>query len=424
MVKYLYVSIISLLLSACGGSSNSTAPTRTASAPQTQAAMVADDFVVQSPIPQNIVTSYNLDTNYYKKVIMVWGNPLLSPSTVDDKTLKNAAEIVARQLGDQSLAPSYASQIRDKLFQQYFRVMVYSVNSKLGTQEIPEYKDFPAEDAYGATKALPFIGLSELNSDYTRLDNKQGNSLVHELMHAIHLLALVDLIPNYNQQLKSAYNNALAHDIWDPATYISSANEREYLAEGAELWFEWNTSYIDLSREQLAVKDPELYDILATTYQSDINMHQELSFVQPLIKVQATFSREKVLSTKGDSALSDNDYLYDLPSFVPSVVADNSPYQVSFLSYQGFSDDINRYIHSVDVNNDPNTVSFGLVDVRTSGNGYVHDSYQLLLHIHHTLMLDCTISKQQLIDLVDDDNIVNLDQSKQLCISDYQQVAF
>lgn len=286
-MKAIFILFLIFLLTGCNDGEH---PTREGNAPITEEFSIASEFTVLSPIPTKWQTSHSIDTDYYKKMTVAWGMPIVASASVDDLILQNAAELLSKQLGNDSLLNNdIAIKVRDKLWQRHMKVAIYPTISGAGkTKQLPEFKGFASAAAYSATKELPTIAISDLSFDFKAKNKTEnaGNSFSHELTHSIHLLA-GDLFPNFENKLSAAYDNAINNNLWPDGAYINE-NKLEYLAEGAEIWFGWHTSYAqEMSRNDLLSLDPELYDLLNTFYNDDFPSFKngQLSFIQPTIGI-------------------------------------------------------------------------------------------------------------------------------------------
>lgn len=93
--------------------------------------------------------------------------------------------------------------------------------------------------------------------------------LVHEFAHAIHSLGISPVYPDFNEELQTALDAALAAGKWVD-TYAGS-NIYEYWAEGVQSWFNVNKERDPIdgvhnavnTREELQTYDPVLYEIIA-----------------------------------------------------------------------------------------------------------------------------------------------------------------
>jgi len=266
-------------------------------APTQPEGLDASDFDVKV-ISAEMMLKYNMDPGYYAKYTKVWGIPIVASHEVDDIYLQNAAELVGAMLSDESLVADKAVEIRNLLFKEMFRIILYPDNGKYTTQ-VPEFKTEPAVSGYGANPdGQPFtvagiLGLVECPEGIGKNDAgraKQGNTLVHEVMHSIHEIVLTKLLPDFNDKLKTAYQNAQNTQIWKADSYINT-NHMEYLARGAEVWFNWqpnisnrkNGEYI--KQDELGTVDSQLYDVLGQVFQSNTDVMEHLSFASPKVQI-------------------------------------------------------------------------------------------------------------------------------------------
>lgn len=398
---------------------------RKGSAP-TEQKMYADDLIIQSPIPADIASTYQLDTNYYKKVIMVWGNPVLAPENVDDVLLKNAAEIVALQLSDDSLQADLQVQIRDKLYQHYFGVVIFaSGEHSSGSEKVPGYSGFAPANGYSATKTDPFMLATEHSVDYANKVNQaiifdeqgsvsKGNSLIHELTHSIHLLALRDLILNFDEQLKTAYQNMIDKRLWAGSSYqiaasISDNNEGmgyistdylEYLAVGSELWH--NVRGNEAVRlkadgqslhEHLRENDFELYNILSQVYQSDFTLNSSASMYAGHINLTCKIDRMEFNNTYGSLNLNWSEVTSEL-------YKDNKVFSISQLSLPDEREAANAFFMNNDdyVLDEFMRLSMYLPDPNRAPSYYRGDHYRLSFNYQDKFLTECEVYKADLIE--------------------------
>ncbi|MCT4673966.1 MAG: hypothetical protein N4A37_12065 [Prolixibacteraceae bacterium] len=317
----------------------------------------ASDFDVLDLTPE-LIHKYQIDDNYYSKYTMVWGIPITASNEVEDIYLKNAAELVGLMLSDQSLQTNHSKEIRDILYQKMLRISIFPAN-EYGTKQLPEYKQFDVADAYGATEELPMIGVSTYEAtecvngpEEDQGRTRQGNSLVHEIMHTIHLFAADKLFPGFSGILKTAYENAKRESLWKPYMYIIDTNELEYLAEGAEIWFNWQPYTIDLpdgdfvrmKQEHLKERDPSLYKIFSQIFIPEIDVMNNISFCSP--RVRLTFFPNQVTNNfftgkaefYGDGKLIDS---YSFNNSYPEVSFWVSDPRYSYLKYERYTFQLN-----------------------------------------------------------------------------------
>lgn len=110
--------------------------------------------------------------------------------------------------------------------------------------------------------------------------------LVHEFAHAIHSLGISPVYPEFNAELQTALDAALAEGKWVD-TYAGS-NIYEYWAEGVQSWFNVNKERNPIDgvhnavnvREELQTYDPVLYAIIARFFpatEQSVSAHKKVN---------------------------------------------------------------------------------------------------------------------------------------------------
>lgn len=330
-------------------------------APISPEGIISKDFVVKE-IPADMILKYNMDPGYYAKYTTAWGIPIVGPNEVEDIYLKNAAELVVDMLSDDNLRPEIAVEVRNLLFQNMMRISIYPDNGKL-TSQVPEFKMFDAVSGYGAVPGenpVMTMGITEVkecdenlfSEDYGR--GKRGNTLPHEIMHCIHAMAADALIPGFTAKLKEAYQNAQNLKIWDAGyapdgtklnNYINE-DYKEYLAEGTEVWFNWQPypnvqNDIFAKQKDLKIRDPKLYEVISLIFQPNEDAMEHLSFASPKVVISITnlveffgyeseellfelFGGNKVIRSSKHSVFSQPNFIFPDPN-------------VSYISYDQYT---------------------------------------------------------------------------------------
>jgi len=107
--------------------------------------------------------------------------------------------------------------------------------------------------------------------------------VIHEFAHTVHGLGISFVDTNFDTELREAFENAKAKDLWKN-TYAGS-NQEEYFAEGVQDWFNLNAESIPgdgihneiNTRDELQKYDPTLYAIIKRYFPSEygkISCHQ------------------------------------------------------------------------------------------------------------------------------------------------------
>ncbi|MDF0604103.1 hypothetical protein HZU77_000340 [Neisseriaceae bacterium TC5R-5] len=186
------------------------------------------------PVPQSIVTQYNLDIRWYNKYIDAWGIPILGSRNLSDAALLKAHAQLGALLRTYPYWPLAALDLRK------VRVVLFARNERASA--IPEFYarygtglDGVYWAGFGATLSLPITAGSEANI----LDNwGQENLLVHEFAHTLAGLALPYINGNFSNDLQYAYTNARAKGLWSNTYAVTNIDE--YWAEGVQTYFDVN----------------------------------------------------------------------------------------------------------------------------------------------------------------------------------------
>ncbi|WP_417347079.1 hypothetical protein [Ferrimonas sp.] len=398
------------LLTGCGSGNSSPAPDPRSPAPEDPPVQEANQFEVLSPVPEAIIKAYKLDRGYYTKYIDVWGIPVLGPEEVSSVLLKNAAEIVAHQLSDDNLQAGMGPLIREALYDKYFRVVIFPKQYRsYGSNRVPEYRNFPDVAGYGATPELPLTGINSQALEYLgdRPNPIQGNTLVHELTHSIHLLTLDTLLPEFEAQLTNAYEHAQAEHLWAGTGmgYINT-NRFEYLAVGSELWnnvraHEALPSRPDSMslRQHLKENDPALYNLLALFYNDRHRMADHLTIYRGYHTLTVELS-EADYPMAIDLNQIDRELYSGEQRFYVSKVTNPQVRQSGESRYSfGFSARVPGHDYDIDL---------FLPDLNQTHADYVKEAYRVRLTQQGTLLTDCSFTRQELLSYSDNKGRIRL----------------
>lgn len=217
--------------------------------------------------PATLVRTWGLSATY-TKYIAVHGFPILGSARVSDAALREAAYLVEQMLGQRT-------DVLDKLAANHVRFVVMAPTEM--TTDVPEHSDLEPKDFWdrrarglGATSARPAVSCGEEN--LLNLDGdpySTENILVHELSHAIHQMAMVELDPTFETRLVAAFEAAKKAKRW--ANTYAMDSYMEYWAEGAQSWFDTNRTNDDQhgpigTRAQLVTYDPPLAALLTEVF--------------------------------------------------------------------------------------------------------------------------------------------------------------
>jgi cyclophilin family peptidyl-prolyl cis-trans isomerase len=221
----------------------------------------------QESIPDELRDRFDLSA-HYQKVVMVDDFPVVGSSQVSDAALQEAAWLV-RQL------TTHRPEIRGALAASKVRMAVMAYNEF--TTDIPEHAHLRPQVYWdrrarglGATPHAPAVSCGEENLLEHPGDPYRGENLcIHEFAHAIDLMAMRRLEPDFARDLEAAYQAAQRQGLWQ-GTYAIS-NPAEYFAEGTQAWFDNNRANDALhndidTRDKLKAYDPALAALLQRVY--------------------------------------------------------------------------------------------------------------------------------------------------------------
>jgi hypothetical protein len=212
-----------------------------------------------APPSKELRERFGLD-DHYQKCVVLDGFPIVASASVKDEAVLETAHIISKMLdGRGDILRALA---RDKI-----RFGIMAVTER--TCDLPEHSDL-TPPAYwnvrarglGATRERPCVSCGEENVLHNPGDPYSTESiLVHEFAHAIHLVGLASVDPEFDSRLNKTYQAALAKGLWK-GTYASE-NKEEYWAEAVQSWFDTNRENDAIhnhvnTREELREYDPAL----------------------------------------------------------------------------------------------------------------------------------------------------------------------
>ena len=155
------------------------------------------------------------------------------------------------------------------------------VGEKEEVCDLPEYAHIcnnPENIAFWNKRARGFGGSPE--DDYSASCGEENllamnsdryageNILIHEFAHLIHLVGIAETNPDFDKELQSIMNRAIAKGLWKDTYAIS--NKEEYFAECVQSFFNCNRYSEQPNgihnavnrRVKLKAYDPEMYELL------------------------------------------------------------------------------------------------------------------------------------------------------------------
>jgi hypothetical protein len=223
-----------------------------------------------SAVPAEVRERLDLDP-FYEKYVDAGGVPVLSSAEPDDESLILACQLLHNMLGERD-------EVRQELVRRRARFAI--IGKDEGTADIPEYGyiggpqadiDYINERARGLGGIVASCGEENiLCLDGDRYFNE--SICVHEFAHTITTYGAYTAIDDFEDNLRDAFDDALASGILDD-TYRNS-NIQEYWAEGVQDWYDTNAQSNPPNgvhnsvntREELADFDPTLYSLVDSLF--------------------------------------------------------------------------------------------------------------------------------------------------------------
>jgi hypothetical protein len=215
-----------------------------------------------TPIPEDVIKKYKLDTDFYKKHLDYKGFSILSSAKVSDAALYEARYLIDGLLGERE-------DILKAMIKAGCRFMVMAPTEM--TTDVPEQRHLKNDPKTNWDKRARGLGGKLSSCGEENLLNLKGdryrqeNILIHEFNHAIHQQGLRIVDPTFNPRLRKAYESAKAAGLWK-GTYVIE-NPAEYWAEGAQAYFDcMRPPFGANTREKLEKYDPELFKLVDEVY--------------------------------------------------------------------------------------------------------------------------------------------------------------
>ena len=234
-----------------------------------QLTAIAQSVNISEPVPppDAVRKTFNLDP-FYVQWVDVEGLPVIASAKVNPYAVKEAAWLIRQMIG-------HRQDVLQALVKNNVRFAVMAHNEL--TTQIPEHSDLQPDYYWdrrarglGSTPARPAVSCGEENLlNYNGDPYWTENILVHEFAHAIHLMGLNTVDPDFDDRLETTYNAAKEKGLWKDTYAIT--NKAEYWAEGTQSWFDTNRAndsehnHVD-TREKLKEYDPALATLLTEVY--------------------------------------------------------------------------------------------------------------------------------------------------------------
>ena len=220
---------------------------------------------------------------FYKKYLEIQGVPLAASAEVSDAALQRDYDIVTHMLAGRP-------DILNAMATNGTHLIIIGKDQKY--TDMPEYRnarnpDYLNERVRG-TGGFDVTSFGEENLLCLPTDRYDRESIaVHEFCHTIDA-ALQHIDPTWRQRLRQTFRDAVSKGLWKN-TYAGS-NQTEYWAEVCQAYFDcgrannWNHGPIS-RREQLKIYDPEVYELIKTTFNLGPAQDWRYHWLQPLPNV-------------------------------------------------------------------------------------------------------------------------------------------
>ena len=197
------------------------------------------DIPEPTPPPQAVRDFFQLDP-YYQQWINVRGFPVLASAKVSPYAVKETAWHIKQMIG-------HRTDILKVMAQNRVRFSIIAHNEV--RSDLPEFRDAPLQFYYDVRQRG---GGGWLTFGAEEQAFNSGSVNIHEMAHSIHLVALNQLDPTFDNRLKTLFNAATAKGLWHGVT----PNYYEYWAEAVTVWFHVPQLSPLKTREALKAYDP------------------------------------------------------------------------------------------------------------------------------------------------------------------------
>ena len=229
---------------------------------------------------------------FYKKYLEINGVPLAAAGEVSDQALQRDYDIVAHMLVGRP-------DILQTMVNCGTRLIIIGKDQRY--TDMPEYRNAPnpayLNERVRGTGGLEVTSFGEENLLCLPTDRYDRESIaVHEFCHTIDA-ALSRMDATWHGRLRKTYQAAISKGLWQN-TYAGS-NPAEYWAETCQCYFDcgrannWNHGPI-ARREQLKIYDPEVYELIKTTFNLSPAQDWRYQWLQQLPNVTTPPARFKL----------------------------------------------------------------------------------------------------------------------------------
>jgi hypothetical protein len=219
---------------------------------------------------------------FYTKYLEIQGMPVAASAAVGDAALQRTYEIVGHMLAGRP------DVLRAMVTNGMYLIII---GKDQVYTDMPEYRHHPnpayQNERVRGTGGKP-TSFGEENLLCLPIDRYDDESIgVHEFCHTIDA-TLRNIDPAWPDRRNKAFHDALSKGLWKGA--YAGSNPAEFWAEVSQAYFDcgrannWNHGPI-ARREQLAVYDPETYDLVRTTFNLGAEHDWRYAWLQTLPNV-------------------------------------------------------------------------------------------------------------------------------------------
>jgi hypothetical protein len=204
-------------------------------------------------VPDEVAAQLRLDLGFYARHCAAFGIDILGSRRVPDAAMLEAGRIVEGVFADKE-------ELRDAVHDRYFRVVLVASSAGEELREVPELSGIRSfENAAAGIGPDPEFPAATMRDsaimcrppEQDPLATPPGDTLVHELSHALLEMGLPHTDASFRDRLEEAYDAARAAGTWElelpphvaflfgeqPTDAYMMSNPAEYWATGAAAWF-------------------------------------------------------------------------------------------------------------------------------------------------------------------------------------------
>ncbi|MDD9937975.1 MAG: hypothetical protein OXT09_30470, partial [Myxococcales bacterium] len=204
-------------------------------------------------VPDEVVEQLHLDTGFYARHCQAFGIDVLGSAQVSDNAMLEAGRLLEGVFDGRP-------ELRDAVHDRFFRVIVVATAAGESFDDVPELDDLRKVErlaaGIGPDPAFPAATVRDSAilcrpAEQDPGATPPGDTLVHELGHAVLSMGLVETTPDFRERLEVAFGDARAQDLWNitvppevelffgalPSDTHMMTNADEYWATGVSAWF-------------------------------------------------------------------------------------------------------------------------------------------------------------------------------------------